>query len=151
MKRFVLLSLLSLWSMVAIGQVVTAHPKFTSKENDNIDEEQCSYTFFGGSSPIYLWGKVYRAKTGEEADLTIREAGKDELAEMFVGIVRNNPDECGLRQWTDNRKEADFSVRIIKSGSCHIIVEFCDGEKMRTEYKGIPCEDWSTGRPRPCK
>ena len=150
MKKAFFLLFLAAASLSASAQFVTTHVKFTSEKNSDIDEEDCAYRYFAGGRTIFLWGKVYRAKPGEKADLTIREARKGETPHMLIGIVQRNPDECGLWQWTDNRKEASFSVRIVRSGG-NIVVSFRDGEKLRTEYEGIPCYDWSSGRPEPCK
>ena len=74
----------------------------------NIDAEQCEWIWTNRvpREEIRLWGKVYVAKEGEPYDLKIRVARKGETPDMWVGIVKKYPDECGLWQWTTNRKEA---------------------------------------------
>lgn len=119
----------------------------------NIDEEQCQWVWTNRvpREEIRLWGKVYVAKEGEPYDLKIRVARKGETPDMWVGIVQKYPNECGLWQWTTNRKEAWFTVKFVsKVGEEHFVVKFKDGEKMRHDTD-LPCYDWSSGKPEPCK
>lgn len=119
----------------------------------NIDAEKCQWVWHGRipNEEITLYGKVYVAKDGEPYDLLIRKARKDESADMTVGIVKKYPDECGLWQWTNKRSDANFVVKFVKKvGDEHLVVYFVDGETLRHDTD-LPCEDWSTGRPRPCK
>ena len=138
------------------GQVVTTHMHFPSDDRYkslSIDEEMCCYGRDSYTSNIIpLSGTVYRAKPGEKADLLIKIAGEDEVSEMDVGIVKEDPNECGLWQWVSRREDADFSVKFVNSDRYHVLVRiYKDGDRMRTDYGDMKCEDWSTGRPRPCK
>ncbi|MBQ0016127.1 MAG: hypothetical protein KBT04_04015 [Bacteroidales bacterium] len=156
LKRNVVMCVLLLCSMRLIGQVITTHSHFPSDDRYkslSIDEEMCCYGRDSYTSNIIpLSGKVYRAKPGEKADLLIKIAGEDEVSEMDVGIVKEDPNECGLWQWVSRREDADFSVKFVNSDRYHVLVRiYEDGEWMRTDYGNMKCEDWSTGRPRPCK
>lgn len=91
------------------------------------------------------------AKDGEPYDLKIRVARKNETPDMWVGIVKKYPDECGLWQWVDDRKKATLVVKFVtKVGEENLIVRFTDGERRR-HNTDLPCYDWSSGKPEPCK
>ena len=119
----------------------------------NIDEEQCQWVW-SNSVPeerIALSGNVYVAKEGEPYDLKIRVARKGETPDMWVGIVKKYPDECGMWMWVNDRKMAALVVKFVsKVGEENLIVKFVDGEKRR-HNTDLPCYDWSSGKPEPCK
>ena len=148
MNRFILFLFTAVSSIGASAQ-------FYGEEGlvSNIDVERCQWVW-SNSVPekrIYLGGNVYVAKDGEPYDLLIREVRKGETPDMWVGIVKKYPDECGLWQWTSDKKKAAFTVKFTNMvGKENLKVKFVDGEKRR-HYSDLPCEDWSTGRPRPCK
>ncbi len=119
----------------------------------NIDKEACEWVWSNRvpEKRIYLSGYVYVAKEGESYDLKIREASKGEIPDMWVGIVKKYPDECGLWQWTNDRKKAVLVVKFVtKVGEEHLIVKFEDGEKNR-HNTDLPCWDYSSGTRKPCK
>ena len=100
---------------------------------------------------IRLWGNVYVAKEGEPYDLKIRVARKGETPDMWVGIVKKYPDECGMWMWVNDLKMAALVVKFVsKVGEENLIVKFVDGEKRR-HNTDLPCYDWSSGKPEPCK
>ena len=148
MKRFVLFLFTVVSSIGASAQFVTGEDLVP-----NIDVEQCQWVWTNRmpNESFHLYGNVYVAKDGEPYDLLIREVRKGETPDMWVGIVKKYPDECGLWRWTDDRKMAAFTVKFTKTvGKENLKVKFRDGETMRHDTD-LPCEDWSTGRPRPCK
>ena len=148
MRKFVLLSVFLYSVMVCMAQLASVDYRSL-----NIDAEKC-YWVWSNRVPnefIHLQGKVYVAKEGEPYDLKIRKVGEREHPDMRVGIVKKYPDECGLWQWTNDRKEASFVIKFVtKPGTEHLAVHFVDGEKVRHNMN-LPCWDYSSGTRKPCR
>ncbi|MBQ7279901.1 MAG: hypothetical protein IJR13_04130 [Bacteroidales bacterium] len=149
MRKIVFLLCLAAASMSASAQFRSDVDRYCP----NIVAEQCQWEWSDRVPHefIPLEGYVYVAKEGEPYDLKIRVARKGETPDMWVGIVKKYPDECGLWQWTDDRKKAWFTVKFVsKVGEEHMIVKFEDGEKNR-HNTDLPCWDYSSGKREPCK
>ena len=148
MKRIVLFSLF-LWSAAAcVAQF--ADERFRAA---SINAEQCEWVWTDRvpHKHIRLEGYVYVAKDGEPYDFLVRKVGENESADMTVGIVKKRPNECCLWQWVSDRKKASFVIKFVtKPGTEHFRVHFMDGEKRR-HNTDLPCYDWSSGKPEPCK
>lgn len=147
MKRFILI-------LFALTLYLSASAQFRNEDFRKlaIDAERCVWK--RNTVPeetVQLWGKVYVAKEGEPYDLKIRVARNDETPDMWVGVVKKYPDECGMWMWVKNRKDAHFVVKFVtKVGEEHLSVKFRDGEKRRHDTD-LPCVDYSSGHPEPCK
>ena len=149
MKRIVLFSLF-LWSAAAC---VAQFRYDVERYRPAIVEERCEWEWSDRVPHefIHLEGYVYVAKEGEPYDLKIRVARKNETPDMWVGIVKKYPDECGLWQWTDDKKKAWFTVKFVtKVGEENLIVKFVDGEKRR-HNTDLPCVQFVNGKLVPCK
>lgn len=148
MRKFVLFSFLLFSTMVCMAQFRYEIDRY----RPNIDAEQCQwvwYRFWEERVPLY--GNVYVAKGDEPYDLKIRVARKNETPDMWVGIVKKYPDECGMWQWTNDRKKAALVVKFVtKVGEEHLTVKFEDGESNR-HNTDLPCWDYSSGKREPCK
>ena len=134
---------------------LTASAQFAPEDfrplNINVEKCQWVWTNCVPEETVPLKGKVYVAKEGEPYDLKIRVARKGESSDMTVGVVKKYPNECGMWMWVKNRKDASFVVKFVtKVGEENLIVVFEDGEKNR-QNTDLPCVDYSSGHPEPCK
>ena len=139
--------------LVAASMSASAQFRNADFRIPNIDAEQCLWVWSNSVPEVrfHLYGNVYVAKEGEPYDLKIRKVRKGETPDMWVGIVKKFPDECGMWMWTNDRKKAAFVVKFVtKVGDENLIVEFEDGEKYR-HNTDLPCWDYSSGKREPCK